>query len=293
MSGWEIETYEGEQPYLFISYCRQDWENVSPIIEYLSKAGYRIWYDRGIAPGTEWPEVIAGHLDRSCVFLACISKRSMESHNCRKEFNFAIMKNMDFIGIILEDVTFTQVMKMQMATVQAIKYYEYEADAEFQEALEGAECLKACSKGQEEWQEEQRKKEEREEQKKQEEQREKEKQERHKAQQEQRKQKKFYLIRIFSKEQIWISHDGFQIGRKKELCDYTVTDNMTVSKQHAVFEIEGDICRVRDNQSRNKVYVNDEEVSLHEGRILQDGDLLELGSERFRFRVWEEEVIRK
>ena len=77
------------------------------------------------------------------------------------------------------------------------------------------------------------------------------------------------------------------------MCDYTVTDNMTVSKQHAVFEIEGDICRVRDNQSRNKVYVNDEEVSLHEGRILQDGDLLELGSERFRFRVWEEEVIRK
>lgn len=85
--------YEGDQPYLFVSYCHKDKESVLPVLRFLQDEGIRIWYDTGIDPGTEWPEVIADHLDQSSVFLAFISPNSLESHNCRKEFNFAMMKN--------------------------------------------------------------------------------------------------------------------------------------------------------------------------------------------------------
>ena len=54
--------YEGNEPYVFISYSHQDIERVMPILRRLNAEGFRIWYDDGIDPGTEWPESIAAQL---------------------------------------------------------------------------------------------------------------------------------------------------------------------------------------------------------------------------------------
>ena len=65
-----VKPYEGKEPYIFISYSHRDSKRVFPILKQLSDAGFRLWYDEGIDPGTEWPESIATHLANST---ACIA----------------------------------------------------------------------------------------------------------------------------------------------------------------------------------------------------------------------------
>lgn len=65
--------YEGSAPYIFISYAHKDSENVLRVLDVLRKRGYRIWYDDGIEPGSEWPEYIASHLDQASAVIAFIS----------------------------------------------------------------------------------------------------------------------------------------------------------------------------------------------------------------------------
>ena len=43
--------YEGQDKYIFVSYCHKDRAYVFPVIEQLTKDGYRVWYDEGIDPG--------------------------------------------------------------------------------------------------------------------------------------------------------------------------------------------------------------------------------------------------
>lgn len=76
------ESYEGNEPYIFISYAHRDSEIMYPILATLSEKGYRIWYDEGIEPGAEWTDDIANHIAGSAVILAFISPRSMDSENC-------------------------------------------------------------------------------------------------------------------------------------------------------------------------------------------------------------------
>lgn len=138
--------YEGDQPYLFVSYCHKDKDIVLPILELLQRNGIRIWYDAGIEPSSEWPEVIANHLDQSSFFLGFVSQASLDSHNCRKEFNFALMKNMPFLSVILEPAEFTPVMRLQMASVQAVRYYECSPE-EFREKLLKIPSITICGNG--------------------------------------------------------------------------------------------------------------------------------------------------
>ena len=74
-----IFLYEGDDSYIFVSYCHKDKERVYPVISELYSRGCRIWYDDGIDPGTEWPEVIAQHLGIGCGTAHSVSVRITEA----------------------------------------------------------------------------------------------------------------------------------------------------------------------------------------------------------------------
>ena len=75
--------YSGPEPFIFISYAHRDREEVFAVITYLYGAGFRLWYDEGIDPGTEWDENIASHVEKCDGFIGFISRRYLESDNCR------------------------------------------------------------------------------------------------------------------------------------------------------------------------------------------------------------------
>ena len=136
--------YEGKEPYIFFSYCRQDSAIVYSIIEKIADAGFRIWFDDGIHPGDDWPETIADHINRCSVCIAAVSKAFSASHNCRNEMTYVIGKNIPFIPIVLEDFQMTAGMAMQLGGSQYIRKFEFADEGAFFQKLFATDKLKVC-----------------------------------------------------------------------------------------------------------------------------------------------------
>lgn len=81
--------YRGDRPYIFMSYSHKDSAAALDLIGRLQTERYRIWYDEGIDPGTEWDENIAEHVEDCGYFMALLSKAYLESSNCKDELNYA------------------------------------------------------------------------------------------------------------------------------------------------------------------------------------------------------------
>ncbi|MBR7039521.1 MAG: toll/interleukin-1 receptor domain-containing protein [Oscillospiraceae bacterium] len=84
------QAYTGSEPYLFVSYRHTERKLAYPIIRRLHEAGFRVWYDEGIHPGTAYfNDIIAEHVEGCTVLLALCSKDYFQSDNCRHELEYA------------------------------------------------------------------------------------------------------------------------------------------------------------------------------------------------------------
>ncbi|MBQ7364675.1 MAG: leucine-rich repeat protein [Clostridia bacterium] len=139
-----MTAYEGNKPYIFVSYAHKDTDRVLPIIEALAAAGFRVWYDAGIEAGSEWPEYIATHLEHAACVIAFLSEASIASKNCRQEINYAIDLDIPTLTVYLEDLTLTGGMRMRVGLLQALFYHRYETSEAFYGALFRTDLLLPC-----------------------------------------------------------------------------------------------------------------------------------------------------
>ena len=116
--------YDGKENYIFISYSHKDADTVMPIIKRLQSDGFRVWYDDGISLGTEWPEVIAQHLNDCALFIAFLSETYIDSFNCKREVDFAVRKRKQFLAVFLEETELSLGLEMQISSVQCVEYYK-------------------------------------------------------------------------------------------------------------------------------------------------------------------------
>ena len=140
----KVKPYKGSKPYIFVSYSHQDMDEAMPIFSELTSRGYRIWYDEGIDPGTEWDEYIASHIEKSSMFIALMSKNYLESTNCKDELNYARDLELDRILIYLEKVSLPGGMQMRLSRLQAIHKYTYLDLEEFYEKVAEAHNIERC-----------------------------------------------------------------------------------------------------------------------------------------------------
>lgn len=135
-----FKPYEGEKPYIFISYAHADSPAVMEVVNRLHDRGYRIWYDEGIEVGSEWPECIASHLAGAHLVMAFISNSYIRSDNCRREMHYALTKRIKTINIFLEDTQMTPGMEMQIGSIFALMK-QYMSEESFYEKLYNAPLL--------------------------------------------------------------------------------------------------------------------------------------------------------
>lgn len=140
----KVALYEGEDSYIFVSYCHKDKDKVFPVIGELMRKGFRVWYDQGIHPGSEWPEIVAEHLDRCTVFMVFISDNYIQSQNCIREIHFSVARNKKLISVMLEPVRLTPGVEMQLCVSQAIRYYDFNREEKFYEELFTSTVLEEC-----------------------------------------------------------------------------------------------------------------------------------------------------
>lgn len=94
-------SYTGNDPYVYVSYSHKDREKVYPFITELQKK-YRVWFDEGLAFGTEWADEIAARILGCSAFLFMASEASLASKFCQDELYLARERNMPLLCIMTE-----------------------------------------------------------------------------------------------------------------------------------------------------------------------------------------------
>ena len=136
--------YIGEKPYIFVSYAHKDSEVVMRAIALLQQSGFRVWYDEGIDPGSEWPDTIEKYLERCSYLIGFISANSLASQNCTCELYTAYNEHKRILVVYLEDVQLKGGLKMQLSSRQSIHWYKYESENAFFKKLLTASGLNDC-----------------------------------------------------------------------------------------------------------------------------------------------------
>jgi len=99
------EAYEGDEPYIFISYAHDDAPRVYPIVKELYEAGWDLWYDEGIKATERYLPVIANHVKRGTVFVLMLTGRCLERPFVMNyELEFARQRGAAIVPVLLEDV---------------------------------------------------------------------------------------------------------------------------------------------------------------------------------------------
>ena len=140
-----LTSYKGERPYIFISYAHKDARRVIPILARMQKDGYRIWFDEGIEPGSEWDEMIAEKVSLCTYFLGFVSESYLSSSNCKDELSFARDLEKKRILIFLDEIALPLGMAMRLNRIQAIHKYKYETEDAFYQDLYSADGIRALS----------------------------------------------------------------------------------------------------------------------------------------------------
>ena len=136
--------YIGEKPYIFVSYAHKDSEVVMRAIALLQQSGFRVWYDEGIDPGSEWPDTIEKYLERSSYFIGFISANALDSNYCKCELHTAFNERKKMLIVYLENIKLEGGLKMQLSSRQSIHWYRYESENAFFKKLLTAPGLNDC-----------------------------------------------------------------------------------------------------------------------------------------------------
>lgn len=132
-----FRAYSGTKPYIFVSYAHIDMKAVFAIINKLNCSGYRFWYDEGIDPGEEWPEIVGRKIIKCGQFLVFMSPFAVKSRNIRNEINLAFSENKNILVIYLDNTRMSSGLKLQLGSVHFVNKYDLK-DEEFFKKLRSA-----------------------------------------------------------------------------------------------------------------------------------------------------------
>jgi tetratricopeptide (TPR) repeat protein len=118
-----FEAYEGDEPFVFVSYSHTDRLQVYPIIDYLNKTGKNIWYDEGIPISEDWKKSIVDNLEQCSAFLVFITPHIIDSEYVRKEISFALKKKKPFFSIYLKETELPSELEFEIGNIQFMKKY--------------------------------------------------------------------------------------------------------------------------------------------------------------------------
>lgn len=99
----KFEAYNGEEPYLFVSYSHRDTAKVYPILDALHDCKYRIWYDESCENGNDFRDELRRRIEKSEAILLFVSQYSMASPFCGMEIIVARENDKKIYPIFLED----------------------------------------------------------------------------------------------------------------------------------------------------------------------------------------------
>ena len=129
-----FQAYEGDGPFIFVSYSHRDADAVMRVMETLHKSGFNVWFDEGISPGTIWREELAERIMACDTFLCFLSSQASKSKNCVQEVSFATEHNKHTLVVYLEDFEVPPGLSLTLSDRQGIEKFKI-PDQRFNEVL--------------------------------------------------------------------------------------------------------------------------------------------------------------
>ena len=120
-----MKSYEGQMPYIFVSYSHQDKE-VIQYIEGIMRRHVRLWYDDGNQIGDDWADNIANHLLNAEAILLFLSRNAIDSVNVNSEILLALKYKKKIMPVFIEDFDLTPAMDIKLGTFHSIKIFDKE-----------------------------------------------------------------------------------------------------------------------------------------------------------------------
>ncbi len=139
-----LAAYHGQEPYLFLSYSHRDAEEAAEMILRFKQAGFRVWYDEGVIPATEWDENIARAIGNCAFFVSLISEAYLASSNCLDELNYARDLEKPQLLVYLEDVPLPDGLAMRLGRLLAIYKDRFDDPENFYSRVFRAKGIKVC-----------------------------------------------------------------------------------------------------------------------------------------------------
>lgn len=140
----QVKAYNGDMPYIFVSYSHKDADIVLQMVSQMQADGYRAWYDEGIKPGVEWDDYIASKVSKCTYFIAFLSENYLASSNCKDEMNYARDHVDNILLVYLEQVSLPSGMEMRFGRSQAIFAYNYTSKNDFFHKLYLSKSIDQC-----------------------------------------------------------------------------------------------------------------------------------------------------
>ena len=138
-------TYNGKEPYMFVSYSHKDSALVMPIIQGLQSRGFRVWYDEGIEVSVAWAKYVGERLEQCSCMLAYVTGNFDDSDNCWQELNFAMEEKKQIVAIKDDGGRkLSAGMRMRLGAIQTMPYEKYGSVEKILESLDRAAVLKPC-----------------------------------------------------------------------------------------------------------------------------------------------------
>ena len=119
-----FEPYEGDDPFLFVTYSHRDTKSVYNEIRWLHEAGFNVWFDQGIEPGSRWRAELASAISNCALLVVYITENSAHSERCWEEIEFALNRNTPVIAIHLRETELPDVLALSIGSKQAIMRYK-------------------------------------------------------------------------------------------------------------------------------------------------------------------------
>ena len=114
-------------PDVFISYSRENQQEVIRLVEYLRDKGLTVWMDESDIHGaTLWTKEIVEAIRACSLFILAISRHSTGSKNVVKELALASEREKTILPVYFEQCEIPETMEYQLAGIQNIAFYSLE-----------------------------------------------------------------------------------------------------------------------------------------------------------------------
>ena len=114
---------------IFISYSREDYGQIFPIVEKLREAGLEVWIDQeGIHGAKLWSQEIVSAIEDSVVFILFASEKAFASKNVTKELALASESDKKILPVFIEQAEIPAAMKYQLAGIQHLSHEKGQAN---------------------------------------------------------------------------------------------------------------------------------------------------------------------